>query len=242
MTDPKAKISYEQARDAGLDDWRWLLGGLHARFATGDFVTGIALADEIAKAAEEANHHPDLDLRYPFLAVKLVSHDVGGVTDRDLQLARRISELAAAAGVAADPASVQVLELALDTPDIHAILPFWAAVLDFKQHGDAPEVIDPDGRITTLWFQKTRTARRAPAAVPPRHRRTDRAGAGADRRSPGGRRDDGHRRARTGVLGARRRRRQQGLRLHSGGPHGLSPGLIGCWDRHPVFWDEWESG
>ncbi len=66
-------------------------------------------------AAEEANHHPDLDLRYPFLAVKLVSHDVGGVTSRDLELAGRISELAAAAGVAADTSSLKVLELALDT-------------------------------------------------------------------------------------------------------------------------------
>jgi len=153
--DPKARIGYEQVRDSGLDDWRWLLGGLHARFATGDFVTGIALAQDIAAAAEEANHHPDLDLRYPFLAVKLVSHDVGGVTSRDLELARRISELAASAGVAADPAKVKVLELALDTPDVQEVPTFWEAVLDFKSHGDAPEVIDPDGRITTLWFQKT---------------------------------------------------------------------------------------
>jgi 4a-hydroxytetrahydrobiopterin dehydratase len=153
--DPKTKLTYEQARDAGLADWRWLLGGLHARFETGDFVTGLALANAIGQAAEEANHHPDLDLRYPFLAVKLVSHDVGGVTDRDLQLARRISELAASAGVAADPTKVKVLELALDTADIRAVLPFWEAVLGFKPNGDAPEVIDPDGRITTLWFQRS---------------------------------------------------------------------------------------
>ena len=155
MTDPKTKLTYEQVKDAGLDDWRWLLGGLHARFATGDFVTGIALADAIAAAAEEANHHPDLDLRYPFLAVKLVSHDVGGVTSRDLQLARRISELASSAGVVADPTKVKVLELALDTADIPAVLPFWEAVLGFKPSETDPEVVDPDGRITTLWFQQT---------------------------------------------------------------------------------------
>ncbi len=148
-------LTYEQVKEAGLADWRWLLGGLHARFATGDFATGIALADAIAAAAEEANHHPDLDLRYPFLAVKLVSHDVGGVTSRDLDLARRITELAASAGVAADTTKVKVLELALDTADIRAILPFWGAVLDFKPDDDAPEVVDPDGRITTLWFQQT---------------------------------------------------------------------------------------
>lgn len=155
MSDPKTVLTYEQVKEAGLADWRWLLGGLHARFATGSFVTGIALADAIAAAAEEANHHPDLDLRYPFLAVKLVSHDVGGVTSRDLELATRISELAASAGVTADTTKVKVLELALDTADIRAILPFWAAVLDFEPNSDAPEVIDPDGRITTLWFQTT---------------------------------------------------------------------------------------
>jgi 4a-hydroxytetrahydrobiopterin dehydratase len=155
QADPKTKLTYEQVRDAGLADWRWLLGGLHARFATGDFVTGLALAEAIGAAAEEANHHPDLDLRYPNLSVKLVSHDVGGVTDRDLQLARRISELAASAGVAADPTKVKVVELGLDTADIHAVLPFWGAVLGMEANGSAPEVIDPDGRITTLWFQKT---------------------------------------------------------------------------------------
>lgn len=153
--DPKTKLTYAQVQEAGLADWRWLLGGLHARFETGDFVTGIALAAAVAEAAEEANHHPDLDLRYPFLAVKLVSHDVGGVTSRDLALARRISELAASAGITADPSKVKVLELALDTADVRAVLPFWEAVLDFTSNGDAPEVIDPDGRITTLWFQDT---------------------------------------------------------------------------------------
>jgi 4a-hydroxytetrahydrobiopterin dehydratase len=153
----KTVLSYTQVKQAGLADWRWLVGGLHARFATGDFATGIALAGAIAAAADEADHHPDLDLRYPFLAVRLASHDVGGVTDRDLRLARRISELAADAGVAADPSRVRVLELALDTADHAAIVPFWRAILgyaDSRVHGDR-EVVDPDGLLTTLWFQRT---------------------------------------------------------------------------------------
>ncbi len=152
---PRTVLAYEQVRDAGLDDWRWLLGGLHARFATGDFATGLALADAIGDAAEEANHHPDLDLRYPFLAVKLVSHDVGGVTSRDLELAGRISELAAAAGVAADPSSLKVLELALDTASSPALRAFWAAVLGMDEDSATNEVVDPDGRITTLWLQRS---------------------------------------------------------------------------------------
>lgn len=153
----KTVLTYTQVKEAGLDDWRWLVGGLHARFATGDFATGLALAERIGAAAEEANHHPDVDLRYPFLAVKLVSHDVGGVTDRDLRMARRISEIAAELGVAADPAGIRVLELALDTADHGAVAPFWRAVLGYDDspvHGDR-EVVDGDGRLTTLWFQVT---------------------------------------------------------------------------------------
>ncbi len=77
------------------------------------------------------------------------------MTSRDLELAHRISELAASAGVSADPSKVQVLEVALDTADLPAVLPFWAAVLGFKAGESGREVIDPDGRITALWFQET---------------------------------------------------------------------------------------
>lgn len=153
----KTVLTYAQVKEAGLDDWRWLVGSLHARFATGDFATGLALADAIGAEAEAADHHPDLDLRYPHLTVRLVSHDVGGVTDRDLRLARRISELAAEAGVSAVPGDVQVLELALDTADHTAIVPFWRALLGYADspvHGDR-EIVDPSGRDVTLWFQPT---------------------------------------------------------------------------------------
>lgn len=158
MNDQKI-LSYPEVKAAGLDDWRWLVGGLHARFATGDFATGLALVERIGAAAEQAGHHPDLDLRYPVLAVRLVSHDVGGVTERDLRLARRISELAAEAGVAAQPEAIRVLELALDTADHTAVAPFWRAILGY---GDSPvhgerEVVDGDGRLVTLWFQQTET-------------------------------------------------------------------------------------
>lgn len=157
MNDDTTIRTYAEVKGAGLDDWRWLVGRLHARFATGDFATGLALVDRVAAAAEEVDHHPDLDLRYGFVAVALSSHDVGGVTDRDLRLAARISEIAADLGVAAEPGRVRVLELALDTADHAAVAPFWRAVLGYADspvHGDR-EVVDPDGRLTTLWFQLT---------------------------------------------------------------------------------------
>ena len=155
--DDKTVLTYDQVKEAGLADWRWLVQALHARFATGDFATGLTLAGAIGAAAEEAGHHPDLDLRYPFLAVRLVSHDVGGVTDRDLRLARRISEIAAEQGVPAAPAEVQALELALDTADHAAVLPFWQALLGYADSPLYPgrEILDADGRLPTVWTQPT---------------------------------------------------------------------------------------
>jgi 4a-hydroxytetrahydrobiopterin dehydratase len=149
--DPQQKLSYAEVRDAGLDDWRVLIGVLHARFATGNFAAGLEMVDRIGEAAEEADHHPDLDLSYPSLYVRLLSHDVGGLTSRDVALARRISDIAAELGVEATPAETMALELALDVPDPGAVSEFWAAVQSYRAQGD--EVVDPAGRRPALWFQ-----------------------------------------------------------------------------------------
>ena len=78
------------------------------------------------------------------------------MTARDVRLARRITEIAAAEEVRADPACLQVLELALDTADAAAVKPFWRAVLGLADsaHSDL-ELVDPDGSLPTLWFQPT---------------------------------------------------------------------------------------
>lgn len=150
------KLSIQQILDAGLDDWRKLATALHARFLTGDFTRGLELVTAVAAAAEEANHHPDVVLTYPHVDIKLLSHDVGRVTERDLDLARRISEIARERGIAAQTEVLTELELALDTADLAAQGPFWAALLtgDPEQvHGD--DVVDPTGRVPLLWFQHT---------------------------------------------------------------------------------------
>ncbi len=138
-----------------LEDWRVLTRGLHARFATGDFATGAALVADIAAAAEEADHHPDVELRYPHVAVHLRSHDVGGITMRDVRLARRISDLAGRRGAEPTPDDVQVLEVGLDTADRDAIRPFWAAVLGLSETEDPDELVDGAGTLPAVWFQET---------------------------------------------------------------------------------------
>ncbi len=149
-------LSLTEVEAAGLADWRQLFEALRTRFLTGDFATGLELVNRIGALAEAADHHPDLDLRYPHVNVTLFSHDVFGVTSRDLDLARRISDAAAELGVRADPSVTAVVEIALDTWDHEEIKPFWRAVLGFTQSPEADEAVyDPSGSLPTLWFEET---------------------------------------------------------------------------------------
>jgi 4a-hydroxytetrahydrobiopterin dehydratase len=136
---------------ADLPDWRMIQNALYATFKTGKFTAGLALVQQIADAAEAANHHPDLTLTYPRVRVKLNSHDVGGVTDRDLALARTISGLAANAGHAADTQHT-IVDLGLDTHDGTRLARFWAAILDGKEDGE--DVVTGE-RSPDIWFQQS---------------------------------------------------------------------------------------
>ncbi len=141
---------------ADLADWRQLVGSLNARFTTRDFASALELVTAIGEAAEAADHHPDIDLRWGSVGVRLSSHDVNGITDRDLRLAGTISALAAARGATPHPDQVSALELALDTPDRAAVQPFWTAVLGVGSEGAAAdEIVDGRGTLPTVWFQDT---------------------------------------------------------------------------------------
>lgn len=87
---------------ADVDDWRHVGAAICAEFSVGSFAEAGALVSSIARAADEVDHHPDVDLRYPDrVRIALTSHDVGGLTHRDVELARIISTLAAGAGATA---------------------------------------------------------------------------------------------------------------------------------------------
>jgi 4a-hydroxytetrahydrobiopterin dehydratase len=150
------KLTGQRIADEGLDGWVYLLGGLQTRILTRDFATGLSVVNAIGAAAEEMNHHPDLNLRYTHLDARLTSHDEHGVTDRDVRLARGISAIAAGAGLQLESANVSRLELALDTPARESVLPFWAAVLAME-HLSGPdfsdELRDPSDVLPTVWFQ-----------------------------------------------------------------------------------------
>lgn len=154
-TDDKTALTGQQIHDAGLDGWRKVLNKLVVRFETGDFTTGAALVTEIAKAADEANHHPDVDLRYPHVTVTLKSHDVDAITARDVRLAHTISGLASQAGSRPAEHAPDVLELALDTPDHERVQPFWTAILGYEPGSHPRDLVDPADRTVNVWFQDT---------------------------------------------------------------------------------------
>ena len=153
-----SKLTGQQIADEGLAGWAYLLSGLQTRIHTKNFATGLSVVNSIGAAAEEMNHHPDLNLRYTHVDVRLTSHDEHGVTDRDIRLARAVSSIAAAAGVRLDSSGVSRLELALDTPARESIVPFWAAVLA-TEHLSGPdfgdELRDPADGLPTVWFQES---------------------------------------------------------------------------------------
>ena len=74
--------------------WRCENGRLHREIASGNFAKGVQWITRIAEVAEELNHHPDIVLTYTRVTVEIYTHDVGGITEFDFELARRIDSLA----------------------------------------------------------------------------------------------------------------------------------------------------
>ena len=132
--------------------WRVLLQSLRATFTTPDFTTAAAFVARIAAAADEANHHPDVVLRWGQVTVTTSSHDAGGLTQRDVDLAATVSALADELGLEGDVPRSEILEIAIDALDIPAVVPFWAAVMGYDA-GDG-EVTDPAGIGPAIWFQQ----------------------------------------------------------------------------------------
>ncbi|NLE22603.1 MAG: 4a-hydroxytetrahydrobiopterin dehydratase [Actinobacteria bacterium] len=79
---------------ADLDGWEFQDGVLVRTFRFSDFVRAVDFVDRLAAIAEERRHHPDIDIRYNKVTLRLSSHDAGGVTERDVQLAEAIQALA----------------------------------------------------------------------------------------------------------------------------------------------------
>lgn len=165
-------VRSQQIAEAGLTDWRKLAQGLHTRYLVEDFGSGVRFVAAVGEAGDAAGHHPRVSMGKGYVDFELVSDDaiyreddgtehvVEWVTQQDVDLARRITEIAADHGLDADPASVSELELGLDTAQSAAIAPVWAALLTgsaASQGRGTPsdEIREATGRVPNLWFGDT---------------------------------------------------------------------------------------
>ena len=159
----------ERIAAAHLTDWRKLAQGLHARYRVDAFGTGARFVAAVGEAGDAIGHHPIVSINHGYVDLKLSSDDAvyrddeGGelvvewVTQQDVDLARRITVIAADHELEADPASVSVIELGLDTADSATIAPVWAALLTGSAEAQgrgtpSDEVRDATGRVPNLWF------------------------------------------------------------------------------------------
>lgn len=95
MTDLSENAALESAL-ARLPAWERRGEAIVRTVRARTFMAGIDLVVQVARAAEEVGHHPDVDIRYDRVTFTLTSHDVGRLTERDLRLAARIDVLASA--------------------------------------------------------------------------------------------------------------------------------------------------
>jgi 4a-hydroxytetrahydrobiopterin dehydratase len=91
----RAKLTDDQIRTElkTLGGWARESDALTKTFTFTKFAEGIAFVQRVATAADAANHHPDIDIRYTKIRIALSTHDAGGITAADVSLARQIDPL-----------------------------------------------------------------------------------------------------------------------------------------------------
>lgn len=91
----RRKLSENEIESAltEMSGWTFEGGQITKTFEFPSYLAGVTFVSAIAHLAEAMDHHPDLDLRYRKLSVAINTHDVGGISPLDFELARRIEAL-----------------------------------------------------------------------------------------------------------------------------------------------------
>jgi len=87
LTDQQA-----QSLLTSLPDWKIEDGELVRTFSFKDFRASLAFVNRVGELAESAGHHPDIDIRYNKVRLALVTHDAGGLTNNDFDLAAKVDK------------------------------------------------------------------------------------------------------------------------------------------------------
>jgi 4a-hydroxytetrahydrobiopterin dehydratase len=91
---PILSLDAAQSRLAQLSGWAMESGELVRTFEFKDFVAALAFVNKVGELAEQAGHHPDIDIRYSRVRLALVTHSAGGLTEKDFDLAAQAQGLA----------------------------------------------------------------------------------------------------------------------------------------------------
>lgn len=89
------KLTAPEIRQAlpAVPGWKRTGARLTRTFVHKDFVAALRFVNAVGRAAEKANHHPDIDIRWNKVVLALSTHDSGGLTSKDFALARKIDAL-----------------------------------------------------------------------------------------------------------------------------------------------------
>jgi 4a-hydroxytetrahydrobiopterin dehydratase len=160
-------LTYTQASAAvELIGWRLLYRRLAASVAVSSMRGGLEAATLVESACgDDANEHLRIDIRSDRVEIVLHTKVIGNVTQRDVELARRITDAVHADHLTiSEPARtgsvlrpVQSIELGIDALNIAAIRPFWKAVLAYvdEPNTDKPNmIVDPAWQGPAIWFQQ----------------------------------------------------------------------------------------
>ena len=153
-------ISPGEFREAeGTRDWPVLSDGATTFFPTGSVASAARLVQAIGELEGIDEHRPGIDVRAGGVTVRLLTaaSDWWGMSRRDVELARRISAVAAELGLSADPSVVQSVEpIVIGALDIKKVMPFWQALMGYERRADSPDedLVDPRGRGPGIWFEQ----------------------------------------------------------------------------------------
>lgn len=93
MKVPRLDSDEIDQRLAKLPDWGLDQGKLYRHFVFGNFIEAFGFMTQVALLAETMNHHPEWTNVYDRVEIYLITHDAGGISERDFELARRIETL-----------------------------------------------------------------------------------------------------------------------------------------------------
>ena len=90
-----AELNVEQIKAAlpAVKDWKKQSASIVRTYQFKDFLGAMDFVNKVAKVAEAANHHPDIDIRWNKVTLTLATHSEGGLTQKDFELAKQIDGL-----------------------------------------------------------------------------------------------------------------------------------------------------